>query len=80
MKDAPKNPQDFAMILENAEGEKKQIYFENPKIDESNAILEELETFAQAIQKQTEPIVSLKNGTDALDLAYRVIAAYSQNP
>jgi len=80
MKDAPKNPQDFAMILENAEGKKKQIYFENPKIDESNAILEELETFAQAIQKQTEPIVSLKNGTDALDLAYRVIAAYSQTP
>ena len=77
MKDAPKKPEDFAMILENADGEKKQIYFENPSIDNSNAILEELETFAHAIQNQEKPIVSLKNGTDALDLAYQVIEAYS---
>jgi hypothetical protein len=65
------------MVLENAEGEKKQIYFENPVIEDSNAILEELETFARAIQRQEEPIVSLKNGTDALDLAFQVIQAYS---
>ena len=32
MKDAPKQPGDFDMILQNAEGEKKQIYFENPDI------------------------------------------------
>jgi predicted dehydrogenase len=77
MKDAPKKLEDFDMVLENAEGEKKQIYFENPVIEDSNAILEELETFARAIQRQEEPIVSLKNGTDALDLAFQVIQAYS---
>lgn len=77
MKDAPQKPEDFALILENAEGQKKQIYFENPKINDSNAILEELETFAHAIQSQQSPIVSLKNGTDALDLAYQIIEAYS---
>jgi uncharacterized protein with ACT and thioredoxin-like domain len=77
MKDVPKKPEDFAMILENADGEKKQIYFENPSIEDSNAILEELVTFAHAIKNQDEPIVSLKNGTDALDLAYQVIEAYS---
>ena len=77
MKDAPKKLEDFDMVLENAEGEKKQIYFENPVIEDSNAILEELETFAHAIQNQEKPIVSLKNGTDALDLAYQVIEAYS---
>tara|TARA_B100001057_G_scaffold483891_1_gene561229 strand:- start:1291 stop:2253 length:963 start_codon:yes stop_codon:yes gene_type:complete len=76
MKEAPEKPQDFAMILQNAEGEKKQIYFENPPIENSNAILEELETFAQAINNQKEPIVSLENGTAALDLAYQVIQAY----
>ena len=65
------------MILENADGQKKQIYFENPNIENSNAIKEELETFAFAIQKQEEPIVSLQNGTDALDLAYQVIEAYN---
>ena len=76
MKDAPEKPEDFAMILENAEGEKKQIYFENPLIEDSNAILEELETFAQAIHNKKEPIVSLDNGTAALDLAYQIIHAY----
>ena len=76
MKEAPEKPEDFAMILQNAEGEKKQIYFENPPIENSNAILEELETFAQAINNQKEPIVSLENGTAALDLAYQVIQAY----
>ena len=77
IKDAPQSSEDFAMILENADGQKKQIYFENPNIENSNAIKEELETFAFAIQKQEEPIVSLQNGTDALDLAYQVIEAYN---
>ncbi len=77
MKKAPKKHDDFAMILQNAEGEKKQIYFENPKIDNSNAILEELETFSSAIENNTEPIVNFENGTEALKLAFRIIEAYS---
>ena len=77
MKQAPKKYDDFAMILQNAEGEKKQIYFENPKIDNSNAILEELETFSSAIENNTEPIVNFENGTEALKLAFRIIEAYS---
>lgn len=39
MKDAPENPGDFDMILQNAEGIKKQIYFENPTVETNNAIL-----------------------------------------
>ena len=77
MKKAPKKHDDFAMILQNAEGEKKQIYFENPKIDNSNAIQEELETFSSAIENNTEPIVNFENGTEALKLAFRIIEAYS---
>jgi predicted dehydrogenase len=77
MKDAPKELTDFAMILQNAEGKKKQIYFENPKIETSNAILEELESFADAIENQTIPIVSLENGTKALELANMIIDSYS---
>jgi hypothetical protein len=33
------------MILQNAEGVKKQIYF-NPDVEQNNAILDELETDA----------------------------------
>ncbi len=73
MKDAPKKPEDFALILENADGEKKQIYFENPNIENSNAILEELEVFADAIDNGDPVIVSLKNGTRTLELAHQIM-------
>jgi hypothetical protein len=77
MKDVPENPDDFAMILQNAEGIKKQIYFDNPKIEEQNAILEELETFADAIQNNTTPIVTLEQGSEALRIANQVIESFS---
>src|SRR5690606_5448133 len=73
MKDAPKKPGEFALILQNAEGIKKQIYFENPKIPENNAILDELETFADAINNNTEPVVSLQQGSDALNVALQIV-------
>ena len=76
MKDAPKNPDEFALILENAEGIKKQIYFDPPTIEESNAILEELDTFALAIKNDTEPIVTLEHATDALRVAQRIIDCF----
>ncbi len=73
MKDVPENPDEFAMILQNAEGVKKQIYFENPNIENNNAILDELESFADAINNDTTPIVSLFQGTEALRVAQQII-------
>lgn len=76
MKDAPKQPDDFAMILQNAEGVKKQIYFDNPEVETNNAILDELETFADAINNDSTPIVTLEEGTEALKVAMQVIKAF----
>lgn len=73
MKDAPENPGDFDMILQNAEGIKKQIYFDNPEIENNNAILDELETFADAINNNTTPVVTLHDGTEALRVANMII-------
>ncbi len=73
MKDAPEQPGDFDMILQNAEGVKKQIYFDNPEIPNNNAILDELETFADAINNNTKPIVTLHDGTEALRVATMII-------
>lgn len=73
MKDAPKDPDDFAMILQNAEGIKKQIYFDNPEVPGNNAILDELDAFAKAIKENATPIVSLQDGTDALRVAMMII-------
>ena len=76
MKDAPEQPGDFDMILQNAEGLKKQIYFENPEIENNNAIKDELETFADAIKNNTTPIVTLKQGTEALRVALKIIDSF----
>lgn len=76
MKDAPETPGDFDMILQNAEGVKKQIYFENPNVEANNAILDELETFADAINNDTLPIVTLEQGTRALKVALQIIASF----
>ena len=76
MKDAPETPGDFDMILQNAEGVKKQIYFDNPEISENNAILDELESFAHAINTNTSPIVTLHDGTEALRVASQIINSF----
>ena len=76
MKDAPTDPGDFDMILQNAEGIKKQIYFDNPDIPKNNAILDELETFAHAINTNTTPVVTLQDGTEALRLATKIIEQF----
>jgi predicted dehydrogenase len=76
MKDAPDTPDEFAMILQNAEGVKKQIYFDNPEVPNNNAILDELNAFAKAINTNTTPIVSLAAGTEALRVAKMIIADF----
>ncbi len=76
MKDAPETPGEFDMILQNAEGIKKQIYFENPSIENNNAILDELETFADAITQDTTPLVTLTDGTKALRVALQIIDSF----
>ena len=74
MHDAPEVVGDFDMILENAQGKKKRIFFDNPKVPEVNAILMELECFADAIVDNTPIIVPLTQGRNALDIALRITA------
>lgn len=76
MKDAPETPGDWDMILQNAEGVKKQIYFDNPEVLSNNAILDELESFADAIINDTTPLVTLEDGTNALRIAYQIIERF----
>jgi len=78
MKDVPEQEDEFAMILQNAEGIKKQIYFDNPTVHPNNAILDELESFAAAIENDTTPIVSLKQGANALRVAQQIIDCFDK--
>lgn len=77
MKDAPENPTDFDMIIENAEGERNQIIFEYPNIQPNNAILNELESFADAITQNRKVEVSLEDGTEALKVALEIVRLIS---
>ena len=77
MKEAPENPTDFDMIIENAEGQKNQIIFEYPKIQPNNAILDELESFADAITENKNVEVSLEDGTEALKVALEIVKMIS---
>ena len=73
MQEAPENPSEFDMIIQNAEGEKNQILFEYPNIQPNNAILDELNSFASAII-DNEPIqVSIEDGTEALKVALEIM-------
>ncbi len=73
MENAPQNPSDFDMIIENADGEKKKIFFEYPEVKSNNAILDELESFAESINNNTEEKVSLQAGREALRVALEVM-------
>ena len=77
MKEAPENPTDFDMIIENAEGQKNQIIFEYPNIQPNNAILDELESFADAITENKNVEVSLEDGTEALKVALEIVKLIS---
>lgn len=71
---------DFDMILELGEGKpKKKIIFEKPSILETNAILEELRSFGQAILLNARPIVNLNDGMDALKVAHQILNQIAQN-
>ena len=74
IKNAQKEFNDFSLLLSNAEGKKKQIYFENPEIIERNAIQDELEHFAEAIKMKKNPNISLKEGAKALEIAHKIIS------
>lgn len=64
----------FAIVLDLGKGKKKkQIYFENPKATENNAIKEELQSFATAINNDSEPIVTITDGYHALEVANLIL-------
>jgi predicted dehydrogenase len=67
------DPLSMTIDLGNDKG-KKQIFFERPETIPVNAIKSELETFYEAITTNTVPAVTIIDGFNALDLAYKVIS------
>jgi len=78
MSDFSREESTNGLILENAEGIKKQITIDKSKINNSNAILEELESLADSIEKDTPPKVTLQDGYKALKVALEIITAFNK--
>ena len=73
LKEVEGTPDPFAMTIDLGEGKgSKQIYFENPKIQETNAIKEELTSFAESILNDKVPMVSIHDGYEALVVAHQI--------
>ncbi|MCF7803824.1 MAG: Gfo/Idh/MocA family oxidoreductase [Candidatus Marinimicrobia bacterium] len=51
------------------DGQKKQIIYEQPKIEETNALKEELKSFIHAVENGERPVVSGEDGVRALEVA-----------
>ncbi len=72
--DDPEKADPLAMIIEPANGKgAKQIFFEKPEVTPINAIQTELESFAEAIINNGNPVVSIDDGYAALDVANKII-------
>lgn len=73
-------PDPFDIVFDMGEGKsKKKIEIFKPEITASNAIKEELASFADAILNDTEPIVSITDGKIALTVAHDIISELKLN-
>lgn len=67
-------PDPFDIVFDLGEGKpKKKIEIFKPEIAPSNAIKEELVSFAQSIENDTVPLVSLQDGLKALEVAHWIM-------
>lgn len=74
MQEIEGEPDPFDVVFNLGEGKpSKKILFDKPEITAGNAIQEELSTFADAIENDTVPIVSLEDGYRALDVAQQIM-------
>ena len=65
------------MKLDLADGSTKNIYFNKPNIKENNAILDELNSFADSITNDTRAVVNLVDGHKALFVANEIIKNFN---
>jgi predicted dehydrogenase len=81
MKNIVGEPDPLSITIDLGQGKgKKQIFFEKPDITPVNAIKMELETFYDAIITNANPPVTIVDGYNSLDLAYKIIEKLSLTP
>lgn len=67
-------PDPLAVIIDLGKNKgKKQIIFDKPTSNPVNAIKMEIETFYESIKNNTEPPVTIIDGYNSLDVAYKIM-------
>lgn len=63
----------LSMMIDLGKGKgKRKIHFENPEVGMVNSIQRELEHFYDSIRHNRNTVVSIKDGYDAMDIAYQI--------
>jgi predicted dehydrogenase len=73
------DPDPFSVTIDLGSRGRKEILFEKPAITNGNAIRDELASFARAIAQDTQPVVSLHDGTRALEVALMILDRMKTN-
>ncbi len=74
------DPDPFDIVLDMGENKpKKKIEIFSPKIDEINAIKSELSAFAESINQNSPPIVTINDGYVALKIAHLIMEDVDKN-
>ncbi len=71
MKDVESEENPFGIYIDTSKG-KKQIYYITPEVKNNNAIMEELREFCLAVEKDSEPPVTIEEGFRALKVAEEI--------
>jgi predicted dehydrogenase len=81
LKESEDNTNPFALEIDLGNGKgKKIIDFENPQVEESNAIKSELEEFANSILTNATPSVTIDDGYQALLVANQIMDKLKKKP
>lgn len=72
-------PGDYDVVMDLGAKGKKKIIFDKPTIEANNAIKDELEAFADSINNNTTPIVSIEDGVTALNVAHQIMEKININ-
>ncbi len=79
MRNTTPNESPFALIIDPGNGKpSKTIEFNNPVVEDTNAIKEELRSFAQSIVQHTDPVVTAQDGFRALKVAQQIMQKLSE--
>lgn len=74
MKPVEGEPGPFSIVIDPGHGQtSKEIFIENPEIQNTNAIEMELDSFRKAITDDTLPPVTIGDGYLAIDIAHQIL-------